>query len=160
MTKLANSKYCFVCGLENQDGLKLILESPQAGRVTGRINIPGKFQGWPGIVHGGIIAAILDEAAGRTATETIPNQVYLTGTMNVRYRHPVKCETPLLVEAEMIHRKGRVVTSRSKLLDESRLVLAEAEIVYVQLEQDPGFGHTERQDEWLVEDDEERPNDQ
>lgn len=159
MTKLANSKYCFVCGLENKDGLKLMLESPAAGQVTGRISVPGKFQGWPGIVHGGIIAAILDEAAGRTATEQVPKHVYLTGTMNVRYRHPVKCETPLLVEAEMVSRKGRVVTSRSRLMDETRSVLAEAEIIYVQLEEDPGFDHTGRQDEWIVEGDEERPDD-
>lgn len=159
MTKLANSKYCFVCGLENKDGLRLMLESTDDGRVTGKFSVPTKFQGWPGIVHGGIIAAILDEAAGRTATEQIPKHVYLTGTMNVRYRHPVKCDTPLWVEAEMVHRKGRVVTSKSWILDETKTVLSEAEIVYVQLEEDPGFDHSGRQEAWIIEGDEERSDD-
>lgn len=159
MTKLANSKYCFVCGLENADGLKLILESPVEGKVTGGISIPEKFQGWPGIVHGGIIAAILDEAAGRTASDQIPKLVYLTGTMNVRYRHPVKCNLPILVEAELVKRKGRVVTSRSRIMDESRLILADAEIVYIQIDQDSGFSQNMEQDEWIVESGEETKDD-
>lgn len=160
MTQLANSKYCFICGLENKDGLKLILESPAEGRVVGRFSVSEKYQGWPGIVHGGVIAAVLDEAAGRTPeTEPIPKHVYLTGTMKVRYRQPVKCNTPLIVEAEMINRKGRVVTSRSRILDESRTVLAEAENIYVQLEKDYGMDHSGSQDEWILKGDEESSND-
>ena len=69
MTRLANSRYCFVCGPENQNGLHLDMESRGKGRVNGRFNLPKKFRGWPGLAHGGIISAILDEAAGRTTED-------------------------------------------------------------------------------------------
>ena len=160
MTRLANSRYCFVCGLENQDGLHLVMESQGKGRVKGRINIPRKFQGWPGIAHGGIISAILDEAGGRTTEDkAIPEHVYLTGTLNVRFRHPVKCDIPLLVEAELIKRHGRVVTSRSCLMDEERLVLAEAEGTYVQIETEFETGLASAGDEWVLVEDKEGSDD-
>jgi len=151
MKRLANSKHCFVCGVENENGLKLILESEKEDHVSGKISISRKFEGWPGIVHGGILAAILDEAAGRTTeTEQIPNQTFFTGTLTVHYRHPVHCDTPLLVEAEVVSRRGRVVTTKSRIMDESRLVLAEADIVYVQVQQPIGFDHTSPSDQWVM----------
>jgi acyl-coenzyme A thioesterase PaaI-like protein len=160
MTKLANSRHCFVCGLENEFGLRLRLDSPREGFVSGKISIPQAYQGWPGIVHGGIITAILDEAAGRTADTTgIPKSVYMTGTLKIRYRHPAKCDVPLLVEAELINRKGRVVTTKSRLLDESRQLLAEAEIIFVQLENDLGMDHHNAGDEWILDGVEEKSDD-
>ncbi len=151
MTRLANSKNCFVCGVENENGLKLVLESKKEGHVSGKFSVSRKFEGWPGIVHGGILAAIMDEAAGRTTeTEPIPKQTFFTGTLTTHYRHPVHCDIPLLVEAEVVSRRGRVVTTKSRIMDESRQVLAESEIVYVQILIPIEFDHTSSSDEWVV----------
>jgi len=151
MKRLANSKYCFVCGIENADGLKLVLQSEEEGRVSGKISIPQKFEGWPGIVHGGILTAILDESAGRTIeTQPYPKETFLTGTITVRFRHPAHSHTPLLVEAELIKRQGRVAVAKSQILDESRLVLAEAEVTFVKLQIEIGVDHTGRTDEWVM----------
>jgi acyl-coenzyme A thioesterase PaaI-like protein len=160
MTRLANTRHCFVCGLENQYGLHLVLESQISGHVNGRISIPRKFQGWPGIAHGGIIAAILDEAAGRTVEDkAIPEQAYVTGTLNVRYRQPVKCDIPLIIEAELLKRNGRVVTSKSYLLDEDRHLLAEAEGIFVQVEVEYMAARAELEDEWVPVENEENSDD-
>lgn len=161
MKRLANSKKCFVCGIENTYGLKLVLESEEEGHVSGKITIPARFEGWPGIVHGGVLAAILDEAGGRTTeTESFPKQTFLTGTLTAHYRHPVHSETLLFVEAELVRRKGRVVNAKSCIMDESRLVLAEAEVTYVQIIQAPEMNHAEMTDEWVMMPEEENSNDQ
>ena len=160
MKRLANSKYCFVCGIKNTNGLKLVLESEMEGRVSGKISIPSKFEGWPGIIHGGILSAILDESAGRAIeTEVYPKQTFLTGTLTVHFRHPAPSETPLLVEAELVRRKGRVAVAKSTIMDESRLVLAEAEGTFVQLVQEIGIDHTGMKDEWVMVEGEENEND-
>ena len=61
-----NSLKCFVCGLENPYGLHLRFFDSEPGEVIAEVTVPEQFQGYPGIVHGGIIAAMLDEAAGRS----------------------------------------------------------------------------------------------
>ena len=61
----ANSKFCFVCGLANTYGLKLRFYTTAPGEVTADYVVTEQYQGFPGIVHGGIVAAMLDEAAGR-----------------------------------------------------------------------------------------------
>lgn len=160
MKRLASSKHCFVCGVENEAGLKLALYSEREGHVTGRFVIPEKFQGWPGIAHGGVLAAILDEAAGRTAdAEAIPTNFYVTGSLSVKYRHPVKCGIPLIVEAELVKRKGRVVIGKSWIMDESKLVLAEANITYVQVDSNIVKDHSDSADEWVLDQDQENSDD-
>jgi acyl-coenzyme A thioesterase PaaI-like protein len=72
MKKQSNSKNCFVCGVENIQGLQIDFYEVEAGKVTAAITVPQHFQGYPGIVHGGIIAAMLDEVAGRTVIQSEP----------------------------------------------------------------------------------------
>jgi len=61
------SRSCFVCGRENNVGLKVKWdEHPEAGELRGTVTIPEHFNGYPGVTHGGIVAAVLDETAGRT----------------------------------------------------------------------------------------------
>jgi len=57
---------CFLCGRQNPIGLKLdFYEDHEANQVRVEITVPEVFQGYPGVVHGGIVAALLDEVAGR-----------------------------------------------------------------------------------------------
>ena len=60
-----NSRHCFVCGLENNYGLKLRFKETGPGEVTADYTVPEHFQGYPGVVHGGIVTAMLDEVTGR-----------------------------------------------------------------------------------------------
>lgn len=161
MKQLAGSKHCFVCGTENEVGLKLKLMGEGDGKVFAKIIIPRQYAGWPGIVHGGILAAILDEAAGRTVdNDPIPKHLYVTGSLNLRYRHPVHCDTPLIVEAQFVRRNGRVVTSKGWIMDESRQILTEADAVYVEVDADFGRDNNDLEDEWVIFQDEEGSNDQ
>lgn len=130
--KQPGSKNCFVCGRENPVGLKLDFYALAPGKVRVDLQVPSEYEGYPGIVHGGIIAAILDECGGR-AQMTEPDQFMVTAQLNVRYRLPVPTETDLVVFGEAGDRRGRVSSARSEIQNLDGEILAEAELVLVDI---------------------------
>nr|MBN1229255.1 PaaI family thioesterase [Anaerolineae bacterium] len=88
-TPQPNSKYCFVCGLESPVGLKLRFTDNGVDAVRAIHMVPDKFQGYPGVVHGGVVAAMLDETGGRAVMIGNPNRFFMTAKMEIRYRQPV-----------------------------------------------------------------------
>src|SRR5215213_8751067 len=64
--KQPNSRMCFICGLENPVGLHLHIYETEPGVVETTYIAPEHFQGYPGVLHGGIVGAIIDEIAGRS----------------------------------------------------------------------------------------------
>ena len=94
--KQPNSRHCFVCGVENPIGLHLKFYETAPGEVTADLNLPNIYQGYPGIVHGGIIAAMLDEAAGRAHMGPVEAPRFMfTAKLDVRYRKNVPVGQPL-----------------------------------------------------------------
>ena len=130
--KQPGSKHCFVCGLENPVGLKLAFYFKSPGEVTSEISFPEHYAGYPGITHGGIIATVLDETGGRAMMED-PRHFMVTAQLNVRYRKPVPTETPLLAKGWAGKRKGRVSEAHSEIQTLDGDVLAEAELVLVDI---------------------------
>ncbi len=62
MMQIIDDHRCFVCGRENQIGLKAEFAlDPERRRAETRVSIGAEFQGWQGITHGGIVSALLDE---------------------------------------------------------------------------------------------------
>ena len=98
---------CFGCGRNNPYGLKL---SFQWDGKTARTEVtPQEFhQGWPKIVHGGIIASMLDEAMGHA---TLFNGFFdfLTAAIQVNFKRPALVNEPLLLAASVIRNEGKVV---------------------------------------------------
>ena len=130
--KQPGSKTCFVCGRENLVGLKLDFFTLSPGKVRSDLTLPDHYEGYPGIVHGGIIAAILDEVGGR-AQMTEPNRFMVTAQLNVRYRKPVPSKTALVALGVAGERRGRVSYAHSEIQDMAGDVLAEAELVLVDI---------------------------
>jgi acyl-coenzyme A thioesterase PaaI-like protein len=128
--KQPSSKTCFVCGRENLIGLKLEFYTLEPGVVRSDINIPEEYAGYPGIIHGGVIAAILDECGGR-AQMMEPNHFMVTAQLSVRYRHPVPSHTNLVVYGQAGDRRGRVSFAHSEIQNLEGDILAEAELVLV-----------------------------
>ncbi len=97
MRKQPTSRMCFVCGRENPAGLKLeFYEDREADQVRAEITIPDEYQGYPGIVHGGIVSAILDEVSGRAVMlQEGDDRLMATLRMTVQFRRPTPTETPL-----------------------------------------------------------------
>ena len=131
MIKQPNSRMCFICGVQNPIGLKMALYNDLDSRqVISTVSVPEHFNGYPGVVHGGIVATMLDEVAGRaTLIDGHHDNLMVTLKIEVKYRQPTPTETPLTVV-------GRIVqpgTSRVRAHGEVRLpdgtLTAEAELL-------------------------------
>ena len=127
MTKLPNSKDCFVCGLENDFGLKLSFYKEEDGSVVVNYTVPAHYQGYPGVVHGGIVTTMMDEILGRVFMMDDPNRFMFTAKLTSRYRHPVPTEQPLKMVGRITRDRGRIAEAKAELFGPGGELLAEAE---------------------------------
>ena len=133
MRKQANSEDCFVCGLLNPSGLKLSFHEHPDGTVRSILMIRPDYQGWPGIVHGGIIATLLDEVTARVyMNDSTDNRLMVTGKLEIRYRKPVPIGEMIEVIGIPLGESGRTATARGELRDSHGRLLAEATTTMVQ----------------------------
>jgi acyl-coenzyme A thioesterase PaaI-like protein len=98
MKKQKSSRTCFLCGRENPVGLKMTWYNDQENqRVITTVTVPEHFNSYPGIVHGGIVAALLDETSGRAILLNDDDKLFVTARLDIRYRNPTPTEVPLTV---------------------------------------------------------------
>jgi uncharacterized protein (TIGR00369 family) len=127
-----NSLHCFVCGLENPFGLKLRFYEAQPGEVSAEITVPENYQGYPGVVHGGIVAAMLDEVSGRAYMGCGDNPRFMfTARMEIRYRQNVPVGQPLKLVGRTGKSRGRSATASGAIYDSAGTLLAECEALLV-----------------------------
>ncbi|GAB4580854.1 MAG: PaaI family thioesterase [Anaerolineales bacterium] len=142
-----NSAQCFVCGLQNPFGLQLQFFDNGIDEVRCEYAIPERFQGYPGIAHGGVVAAILDEAIGRVSLIGAPLHLMMTATMELKYRQPVPLHTPLTIIARKLKDRGRVIKAEGALYLPDGTPAVEATLTLVDLP--PHFAVTEEAAERL-----------
>ncbi|MBI3012861.1 MAG: PaaI family thioesterase [Elusimicrobia bacterium] len=110
--ELIDDHHCFACGSENEKGLKIHWRVQ--GRTTLAEFVPEReHQGWKGIVHGGILATLLDEAMTRLAW-----CVYgcaLTAEMTIRYVATAKVGEKLTIAGHLSDEDKRIVTMKAWL---------------------------------------------
>ena len=108
-TKQPNSKMCFICGLENPIGLHLHIYEVEPGVIETAYTAPEHFQGYPGVLHGGIVGALIDEISARAQMGSDPNnsRFMFTAKLEVKYRQNV----PIGRQLKIIGKAGK---SRSK----------------------------------------------
>jgi uncharacterized protein (TIGR00369 family) len=126
-----NSRMCFVCGVENPAGLHLRFFDDGIDEVTCDFTVMPKHQSYPGRVHGGVIAAILDETGGLTAAVGDHNRFFVTASLDVRYRKPVPLETPLRAVGKLRRLFGRRAQAHAEIRSLDGDVLAEAELLLI-----------------------------
>jgi len=126
--KQPTSTHCFVCGIENPVGLHMHFYNTSPGVVEAEYVVSEQFNGYPGIVHGGIIASMLDEVMGRVFMEDDPTRFMVTGEIKIRYRKPVLIDTPLKLIGQKIKDTGRIGTAIGKIIDADGEVLVTGEI--------------------------------
>ncbi len=132
-----NSRQCFVCGLENPAGLHLRFFQTGPGEVTAHFTAPQQFQGFPGVVHGGIVAAMLDEAAGRCLMEDTKNPRFMfTAKLDVRYRQNVPVGQPLRIVGRAGRSKARTAEGQAFVYDAQDRLLAEASALLMNVPDD------------------------
>lgn len=97
-----------MCGRDNPVGLKMVFEEDaELGVVRAQLTVPDTYQGFPGVVHGGILAAILDETAGRAVLLNGADDEFMaTLRLTIRYRRPTPTGLPLTVVGWLERRGG------------------------------------------------------
>jgi acyl-coenzyme A thioesterase PaaI-like protein len=103
---------CFGCGPLNEEGLKLTF-LPEGGVSVTEFEVPDRYQSWKGVVHGGMVALLLDEAVGWAAWHK--GHPGVTGKLEVRYRIPLRV-------GERIRLTGRVDNVRRTLVHASATI--------------------------------------
>ena len=123
MTREANG--CFGCGEANPAGLKLAF-TKTGDRVEAHAAFGLDHAGWERVVHGGVVAAALDEAMG-WAMSLLVGKNGVTISLNVRYRRPVEVDRRLVLSARVKEETATRVLLEAEITDEQGRRLASAE---------------------------------
>lgn len=110
---------CFICGLENPVGLHLHIYEVEPGVVETTYTAPEHFQGYPGVLHGGIVGAIIDEISGRAHMGSdLQNPRFLfTAKLEVKYRKNVPVGKPLRIIGRAGKSKSRSAEAWAGIYD-------------------------------------------
>jgi len=128
-----SSRSCFVCGRDNPLGLRARWESDRAaGEVRCQVTIPEPFNGYPGVVHGGIVTALLDEAMARTLLiQGGFEDLLVTGRMEVAFRNTTPTGAPVTVVARLLKRTASRAQAEAELRLADGTVTARAEALMI-----------------------------
>lgn len=150
-----SSRTCFVCGRENLLGLKARFEGDRAaGEVRATVTVPEAMNGYPGTVHGGILGALLDEAAVRTALlDGGFDDLLVTARLEVTYRRPTPTETPLTVVARLVKRGASRATAAAEIRLPDGTVSASAEALLARPPADVARAWEAERPHWRVDPD-------
>jgi uncharacterized protein (TIGR00369 family) len=134
MNRQPNSRRCFLCGVENPIGLKLAFYELGDGRVATRFTPLEDHQGYPGVMHGGIACALLDETIGRTLDQ---HGIWaMTIDLNTHFLKPVPVGQPVTVIGEIVRLRSRMMEGKGEIRLEDGTVAVTAEARYIRLTQD------------------------
>lgn len=113
--------------------LSLRTETDQDGRqrVVGEVRFGWAYEGPPGHVHGGYVAAIFDELLG--FAQTLSGKTGMTGKLTTRFRSPTPLHTSLTLVGTFDRMDGRCIQTTGKLYAGDQLT-ADAQGLFVQLE--------------------------
>jgi uncharacterized protein (TIGR00369 family) len=129
------TNHCFGCGGANDQGMKLTFEQDDAAqRIRGRFSIPETYRGGRRMVHGGIIAMLLDEVMAKVSR--FKQDYAVTGELSVKYLKPVPVEEEIVLEAWEVERSGRNLFREGEIRDASGIVLARGRGHFVAVDPD------------------------
>lgn len=150
ISKQKNSKHCFVCGLKNDFGLKakfFVLDNKE----TVALFTPHEFhQSYPGMMHGGMSATILDETIGRAICAFEKDTLGFTLDLHIKYRKPVPLNKELKVIAKVTHNGSRFFEGEGKLILPTGEVAVEAHGKYIKVNEKNIGDWDPEKEEWKV----------
>ena len=122
-TDFCKDEYCFACGPQNANGLHMKVTKTADG-VQARIRLPDWVQSYAHIVHGGIIATVLDEMAVWAAYHR--GYRCVTAELLVRIKQSMAIQGTYQACARIVDTKHKLVRAESTIYDEDQQVIAHA----------------------------------
>lgn len=129
-TKFETYGNCFVCGKNNPGGLQLSFEIDKERQTLKTTFVASPtFQGWDGIVHGGIISTLLDEAMAKLVYEL--GYPFVTASLEIKFKKPAPILEALLVYGEITEVNRRLVRAKARVTKENGTLLAEGKSTFI-----------------------------
>jgi acyl-coenzyme A thioesterase PaaI-like protein len=119
--------------MRNSEGLQIQFEV-DGWKVSGRFTPRKSHQGFPGVAHGGVAAAALDEAMGWAMYAA--GAWAMTARMQIKYRRPLTLGEEVIVSAETLRDRGRRLEAVARIETLLGEVLAEAEALFLRMSED------------------------
>lgn len=124
MQKLRDNQKCFVCGKKNPAGLAADFDIDTEKRsISARFTPSDTHQGFEGIVHGGILSALLDEAMAKLAFSLGIQAV--TAEMTIKFKTPASPGEELRVSGRITSENRKLIQAEAKI-ERGLVVVAEA----------------------------------
>jgi uncharacterized protein (TIGR00369 family) len=124
-------EFCFACGIQNKNGLKLTISGNSEG-VLASIAPPSWSQGYSGVVHGGIVATILDELAVWAAFKKGYKSV--TAELTMRIKNAMRITENYTADARVVKTKHRLIEAESRILDKNQQLIASANLKLLRID--------------------------
>ena len=129
-------KICFGCGPENEYGLQLKLEFDDDTKTAfGQFMATERFEGPPNIIHGGIIAAILDETM--ITVNKYMESIAMTSEITIRYLQPAFIKENLYIRGWYVKKNKRIIENRAEIENEMGKIVARAKGKYIEVDDIP-----------------------
>ena len=131
--KQHNSRMCFVCGLKNPAGLRAFFYEVEGDQLVALFKPCEQHQGYPGRLHGGLAATILDETIGRAMNINQDEIWGVTVEFMVRYKKPVPLDQELRVVGRITGQNRRLFEGTGVILLPDGEVAVEGHGKYIKL---------------------------
>ncbi len=149
--KQPNSKMCFVCGMSNSFGLKSRFYELEDGQLMAIFQPVDGHQGYPGRLHGGIAATILDETIGRAIMLTHSGNIWgVTIDFSMKLRKPVPINGEVRVLARIVSEGKRSFKGEGEILLADSQVAVEGTGRYLKMDIEKIADFDHEGDEWQV----------
>lgn len=125
---MRDAGWCFACGQHNPIGLRLRFTEEGEG-IRAEFTPGPQYQGYEGVVHGGIVAAALDDAMANLVH--LRGQEALTAKLEVRFRQEAPVGQRLIVAARITGERGRLFNAEATLALPDGTRLADARGTFV-----------------------------
>ena len=149
--KQPNSKLCLVCGMKNPFGLKAFFYETEKKELIAIFKTCEEHQSYPGRLHGGIAAAILDETIGRAILMYHEKEIWgVTAELKMRFKKPIPLDQELKVVGRITKESNRLFEGTGELILQTGEIAATCEGKYLKLPLDDIADFDWEENEWRV----------
>lgn len=125
MKSFNDDNYCFVCGANNPMGLKIPFHYDEKNdEMIAKTIFPKHFQGWEGVLHGGLISTVLDEIMVKLAE--YKGIKCVTTELNVKFKKPALITNEFTLRGKITHIRKRIIFAEGSISTQGDRIVASA----------------------------------
>jgi acyl-coenzyme A thioesterase PaaI-like protein len=119
VTRAREHPHCFVCSPDDPQGLRMHFDVLADGSTQGQFDCDKEFEGFPGIIHGGVLSALVDCAMLHCLFAK--GESGLTVDLSIQFRHPVEVGVPAMVCAEILEQGHSLYRLAARVLQQGQV---------------------------------------